>query len=118
MNAIRNRSLIFVKCQLVNCLAVLGRVRMRKCSMYEELTKDLDGGKHIRLLILNENTLANTILCRTYSCIVYIASGLSWSCTTSYFAWNNARRCQNLGSHYVYPCQRFSTGNTLEDYNP
>jgi hypothetical protein len=20
--------------------------------------------------------------------------------------------------HYVYPCQRFSTGNTLEDYNP
>jgi hypothetical protein len=22
------------------------------------------------------------------------------------------------GLHYVYPCQRFSTGNTLEDYNP
>jgi hypothetical protein len=21
-------------------------------------------------------------------------------------------------THYVYPCQRFSTGNTLEDYNP
>jgi hypothetical protein len=20
--------------------------------------------------------------------------------------------------HYVYPCQRFSSGNTLEDYNP
>jgi hypothetical protein len=20
--------------------------------------------------------------------------------------------------HYVYPCQRFSAGNTLEDYNP
>jgi hypothetical protein len=23
-----------------------------------------------------------------------------------------------LVMHYVYPCQRFSTGNTLEDYNP
>jgi hypothetical protein len=23
-----------------------------------------------------------------------------------------------LDFHYVYPCQRFSTGNTLEDYNP
>jgi hypothetical protein len=21
-------------------------------------------------------------------------------------------------AHYVYPCQRFSSGNTLEDYNP
>jgi hypothetical protein len=20
--------------------------------------------------------------------------------------------------HYVYPCQRFSSGNTLDDYNP
>jgi hypothetical protein len=25
--------------------------------------------------------------------------------------------CKNR-RHYVYPCQRFSTGNTLEDYNP
>jgi hypothetical protein len=23
-----------------------------------------------------------------------------------------------IRGHYVYPCQRFSTGNTLEDYNP
>jgi hypothetical protein len=23
-----------------------------------------------------------------------------------------------MTEHYVYPCQRFSTGNTLEDYNP
>jgi hypothetical protein len=23
-----------------------------------------------------------------------------------------------VGDHYVYPCQRFSSGNTLEDYNP
>jgi hypothetical protein len=21
-------------------------------------------------------------------------------------------------THYVYPCQRYSTGHTLEDYNP
>jgi hypothetical protein len=28
-----------------------------------------------------------------------------------YFRWN-------LKAHYVYPCQRFSSGNTLEDYNP
>jgi hypothetical protein len=23
-----------------------------------------------------------------------------------------------ISCHYVYPCQRFSTENTLEDYNP
>jgi hypothetical protein len=28
---------------------------------------------------------------------------------------NNALMCE---MHYVYPCQRFSTGNTIEDYNP
>jgi hypothetical protein len=25
---------------------------------------------------------------------------------------------KTLQRHYVYPCQGFSTGNTLEDYNP
>jgi hypothetical protein len=27
-------------------------------------------------------------------------------------------RKNKTGTHYVYPCQRFSTGNTLDDYNP
>jgi hypothetical protein len=30
--------------------------------------------------------------------------------------WN--QQLEFAKQHYVYPCQRFSSGNTLEDYNP
>jgi hypothetical protein len=32
--------------------------------------------------------------------------------------WSCQLHLQLNTNHYVYPCQRFSNGNTLEDYNP
>jgi hypothetical protein len=37
----------------------------------------------------------------------------AWTWETERWKSRAAREC-----HYVYPCQRFSTRNTLEDYNP
>jgi hypothetical protein len=45
------------------------------------------------------------------------SKGVKWALFTFCFIGRHVKP-DSADTHYVYPCQRFSTGNTLEDYNP